>query len=105
MNTGYRIYSRILSNRLKNISHALLLEEQNGFRKGRSCIDSIFTLKQLFEKRREFNLETHVAFIDFEKAFDRVDREKLWKIMDYMGYPPLTSLNVLKAYIKKLVSF
>ena len=73
LNTVYRIYSRILSNTLKSISHALILKEQNGFRKGRSSIDSIFTLKQLFEKRSKFNLETHVAFIDFGKAFNRVD--------------------------------
>lgn len=75
-NTGYRIYSKIVNNRLRNISHALLQEEQNGFRRGRSCIDSIFTLKQLFVKYQELDLEEHVALIDIEKAFDRVYRGK-----------------------------
>ena len=50
-------------------------------------LDRIFTLKQHFGKRSEFNLETHVTFTDFEKDFDRVDRERLWIVMDYMVYP------------------
>lgn len=41
----------------------------------------------LIAKRREFNLETHMAFIDFEKAFDRIDRRKIWGIMTKRGYP------------------
>jgi hypothetical protein len=46
-----------------------------------------FTLKQVIEKRREFNLETHLAFIDYNKAFDSVDRNKLWNRMQQRGYP------------------
>jgi hypothetical protein len=51
----------------------LLLEEQNGFRKGRSCI---FSASQIIEKHREFNIPTYIAFIDFKKALDSVDRDK-----------------------------
>jgi hypothetical protein len=36
----------------------------------------------VFEIRREFNLQKHVAFIDFEKAFDKVNRNKLWAIVE-----------------------
>jgi hypothetical protein len=39
------------------------------------------------EKRREFNPETHIVFIDYEKAFDRVNRATLWQIMERRGYP------------------
>jgi replication-associated recombination protein RarA len=70
-----------------NILDVLLLEEQNGFRKGRSCTDDIFTIQQIIEKRREFNLEMHIAFIDYEKAFDRVNQAMLWQIMERRGYP------------------
>jgi hypothetical protein len=70
LNTCYKIYSRLLNEKLKKFTEQFLLECQNGFRKGRSCTDSIFTLRLLIENRREFNLETHVAFLDFEKAFD-----------------------------------
>lgn len=87
LNSAYKVYSRIINNRLKIITDALLCEEQSGFRKGRSCIDNVFIIQQLIEKRREFNLETHIAFIDFKKAFDKVNRQKLWEIMNIRGYP------------------
>ena len=87
MNTGYKIYAKIINNRIMKIADCLIGEEQSGFRKGRSCIDNVFVIKQIIEQRREKNLETHIAFVDFEKAFDRVDRLKLWKILEKEGYP------------------
>ena len=42
----------------------LLSEEQMGFRRERSCVDAIFTLKRIIKERREFNCETHLAFVD-----------------------------------------
>jgi hypothetical protein len=41
----------------------------------------------MIQERREFNLETHIAFVDFEKAFDRVSRHLLWSVMEIRGYP------------------
>jgi len=60
-NSGYKIYGKINTQRFKTILEAILLEEQNGFRIGRSCIDNALTIKQTIGKRREFNLETHIA--------------------------------------------
>ena len=56
LNTVYKIYSRIINTRLQTISDTILLEEEAGFRKGRSCIDDVFTLKQIIQKPKEFNL-------------------------------------------------
>jgi hypothetical protein len=70
-----------------NISDVLLSEEQNGFGKGRSCTDDIFSNQQIIENRKEFILETHIAFIDYEKAFDRGNRATLWQVMESRGYP------------------
>ena len=64
LNTGYNIYSKIIAKRLTVIAEALLVEEQNGFRKGRSCMDCIFATSQLIEKHREFNIPTYIAFVD-----------------------------------------
>lgn len=87
LNSTYKLYAKIINNRLKIISNTLLEEEQAGFRKGRSCSDNVFIIKRLIEKRREFNLSSYLLFVDFEKAFDRVNRTKLWAIMKERGYP------------------
>jgi hypothetical protein len=81
LNTCYKIYSRLLNNNLKTFTEQFTLEFQNGFSKGRTCIHGIFTLKLLIERRRKFNLETHIASLDFEKAFDMVKRPLLFKIL------------------------
>jgi len=65
LNTRYKIYSKIIAKRLTAIAEVLLLEEQNGFRKGRSCMSCIFSASQIIEKHREFNIPTYNMFIDF----------------------------------------
>jgi len=59
-----------------------MVEEQCGFRKGHSCIDAIFTVQQKVEKRKEHNLPLFILFIDYEKAYDNVNRDKQWEIME-----------------------
>ena len=60
----------------------LLVDTQNGFRRKRSCLDHIFSLTSIIRNRQSQGQNTFVAFIDMEKAFDRVDRNlmmyKLW---------------------------
>jgi hypothetical protein len=70
LNACYKIYAKILNGKLKTYAETFIMEPQNRFRSGRSCIDPIFSIKLLLEKRREFNLETHFLFLDYEKAFD-----------------------------------
>lgn len=100
LSTSYKTYARIINQRTKAITEALLLEEQSGFRSGRSCIDNAFVLNQIIEKHREFNIETHMAFIDYEKAFDRVLRTKMWEILERRGYPKRI-INVIKSLYKE----
>jgi len=59
-----------------------MIEEECGFRKGRSCTDAIFTVQQIIEKRKEHNLLLFLLFINYEKAYDNVNRDKLWEMMD-----------------------
>jgi len=49
--------------------------------KNRSCVDPLFSTKLNIKKRRELNLETHLTFLDYVKAFDNVKREKLFEIL------------------------
>lgn len=80
-----KVYSRVLANRLQAVSEEALVESQAGFRPMRSTMDQTFVLRQLFEKRREYNQDTYLAFIDLEKAFDRVDRSWLWCLLAKNG--------------------
>ena len=59
-------------------TNKLLVEEQNGFRVGRSCQDHIFSLHNLVHGRKAQGLDTFAVFIDFRKAFDSVNRQLLW---------------------------
>ena len=52
-----------------------MMEEQCGFRKGHTCTDTLFTVQQIIEKRKEHNLLLFILFIDYEKAYDNVNRE------------------------------
>jgi len=64
-----------------------MTETLSGFRKGRSCTDPTFCLKLLIEKEREFNWETHLLFIDYEKAFDNIKRQILVNILKSRQIP------------------
>ena len=73
-------------NRLNEHLEDEIVEEQCGFRKGRSCTDAIFVMQQIIEKRKEHNLPLFLLFIDYEKAYDNVNRDKLWEMMDNKMY-------------------
>ena len=98
MSNAYKLYADILNRRLRAIAENLIGEEQMGFRRGRSCMDAVFTLKQIIEKNREYNCETHMAFIDWQKAFDNVLRARLWDVMLKKGYPKHLVAAIAGAY-------
>ena len=59
----------------------------NGFRKGRGTRDQIANICWIIEKAREFQKNIFFCFIDYAKAFDCVDHNKLWKILKEMEIP------------------
>ena len=80
-----KAYARILDERIRSVTESKVLEAQGGFRKGRSCTDQLFTIRQLSEKMIEKNKRMVVACVDLEKAYDRVGRDKLWKVLEEYG--------------------
>ena len=62
-----------------------LLDVQAGFRKGGGTRDQIANIRFINEKAREFQRNIYFCFIDYAKAFDCVDHNKLWKILEEMG--------------------
>ena len=76
---------KILQARLKQYVNHELPYVQAGFRKGRGIRDQIANIHWITEKAREF--QKNICFIDYTKAFDCVDHNKLWKIIQEMGIP------------------
>jgi len=74
-----KLLSSILNRRISNYCDTLdlVVDEQNGFRRNRSCEEHIFTLTSIIRKRKHEGLSKFVAFIDLEKCFDWVDRKLL----------------------------
>jgi hypothetical protein len=72
-------FSYILNKRLLDVveSNKLLVEEQNGFRRGRSCMDHVFVLTSIINSRIMEKKSTFCCFVDFSKAFDSINRNLL----------------------------
>ena len=101
---------KILQARLQQHVNRELPDVQAGFRKGRGIRDQIANIRWIMEKAREFQKNIYFCFIDYAKAFDCVDHNKLRKILQEMGIPDhLTCLlrnlyagQGTRAYIPKL---
>ena len=94
-----KVFSRIILQRITAAVDTLLRQEQAGFRKGRSCIDHIFVLRQILEQSHEWNSSLYVVFVDFEKAFDSLHRASLWKILRHYGFPQKL-VSIIKSLYK-----
>ena len=64
-----------------------LPDVQADFRKGRGTRDQIANIRWIMEKARKFQKNIYFCFIDYAKAFDCVDHNKLWKILQEIGIP------------------
>ena len=78
---------KILQARLQQYVNHELPDVQAGFRKSRGTSDQIANIHWIMEKAREFQKNTYFCFIEYTKAFDCVDHNKLWKILKEMGMP------------------
>lgn len=96
----YKLYCSILNSRLSAWaeSNDLLSDCQNGFRKDRSTLDSLSTVTTLTETRQKLRLSTYAAFVDFSKAYDRVNRQLLWNKMHAFGVRGTMMLAIQSIY-------
>ena len=78
---------KILQARLQQYVNCEIPDVQSLFRKGRRTRDQIANIRWIIEKAREFQKNIYFCFIDYAKAFDCVDHNKLWKILKEMGIP------------------
>ena len=82
-----KVMLKILQARLQQHVNRELPGVQAGFRKCRGTRDQIANIHWIIEKARDFQKSIYFCFIDYAKAFDCVDHNKLWKILQEMGIP------------------
>ena len=94
----YKLYSAILNNRITlwSDNNDKIVDEQNGFRKKRSTIDQVSSLTNIIETRKKLKQSTFCAFIDFQKAYDFINRDKLWERLTNIGISD-KMLNAVKS--------
>ena len=78
---------KILQARLQQFLNHELPDVQAGFRKGRRTRDQIANIHWIIKKAKEFQKNIYFCFIDYAKAFDCLDHNKLWKILKKIGIP------------------
>ena len=82
-----KVILKILQTRLQQYLNHELPDVQAGFRKGKEARDQIANIHWIINKGREFQENIYFCFIDYAKAFDCVDHNKLWKILKEMVIP------------------
>ena len=93
-----KVMLKILQARLQQYVHCELPDVQSGFRKSRGNRDQIANIHWIMEKAREFQKNIYFCFIDYAKAFDCVDHNKLQKILKEMGIPDHLTCLLRKLY-------
>ena len=87
MSIAAKVYNRVLFNRIRGPVDKILRKNQAGFRTGRSCIQQIHILRRIIEGSFTQNIPLIIIFMDFEKAFDSVDRKLMFAILRHYGIP------------------
>ena len=84
MAMAYKMYTEVIRKRLvaEIETKKILPEGQAGFRKGRATIDNIYILNHLVQRSKEKGTKLYSMFVDLRAAFDLVDRETLWELME-----------------------
>ena len=80
-----KVYARIVINRIRDKTESVIAEVQSGFRRGRGCTDQNFIVRQICEKYLGKGKDVYFAFLDLEKAYDRVDRDAMWNVLRLYG--------------------
>ena len=100
-----KVMLKILRARLQQYVNRELPDVQAGFRKDRGTRDQIANICWIIEKAREFQRNVYFCFIDYTKAFDCVDHNKLWKILKEMGIPDHLTFLLKNLYAGQEATF
>ena len=93
-----KILLHLINNRITPIIERHLSDSQMGFRKGRGTRDAIFQFRTITERAIHVNKKVFACFVDYQKAFDRINHEKLLHIMEKAGIPELERKLIRSLY-------
>lgn len=88
MSNIYKIFAKVILQRITRTLDENQPREQAGFRSGYSTLDHIIVVKQIFEKSKEFNTPFYCCFIDYSKAFDSINHNDIWQALIHQGVEP-----------------
>ena len=95
---------KILQTRLQQYVNRELPDVQAGFRKGRGTRDQIANIHWIMEKAREFQRNIYFCFVNYAKAFDCVNHNKLWRILKEIGMPDYLTCLLRNLYADQKVT-
>lgn len=87
MSNIYKIFSKVILDRISRVLDENQPMEQAGFRRKFSTIDHIHTVKQIMQKYKEYNKTLYLTFIDYNKAFDTISHSAIWESLANQGIP------------------
>jgi len=82
-----KVLCKVILSRIQEKIDITLRRQQAGFRAGRSCVDHVVTLRVIIEQINELQESLYLVFVDFEKAFDRLNHRNLWEALRRKGVP------------------
>ena len=85
MSNIYKIFAKVILNRITKVLDENQPKEQAGFRNDFSVVDHIHVVKQIVEKHNEYNMPLYCSFVDYSKAFDSLEHEKIWEALKEQG--------------------
>ena len=85
LSVSRKVLDRLILDSRKTGVDAKLRDHQTGSRKDRPCTDQMATMRIIVEHLMEWDSPLYINFVDYEKAFDSLDRETLWKLLQHYG--------------------
>ena len=99
-----KLFGRVLIKRVRASTECAIEEEQYGFRQGRGCMDQVFAVRQVCEKYLINGKDAFWAFMDFEKAYDTINRHGMWQMLRVYGVGGKLLKAVQSFYVDSRVS-
>ena len=99
------MYGRVSIDRIRDKTENVIAEMQGGFRGGRECTDQIFIVRQICENYLGKGKDVYFAFLDLEKAYDRVDIVSMWNVLRLYGIGDRLLQGVKSLYVGSKACF